>query len=410
MLRHHFAARVGFLLIMALATYVVGQAPQARINLEVRSVTVEAAVVDGIGKPVTSLTPDDFLIYEDGAPRRIESFETTEIPFHTLLLFDCRSLDASEAMVYRSVGPNQYSVAIAKPKNSTLKLGDKILQPERPSMMIFAAARFVEALSPNTLLAIAVTDERGIRLIHDWNGASAEIEIRSACDDRSSGVLLESTFESTAKPKEKVELGYQRRTRSEPQMSTRELRAHDPAWEERMNEPLVARTVSAVIAKLQGTGGRKAVVWFGPVFDRDGISPSFDYGVRTRDLRVDSDFQAALRLISNRTAAYYPVSAHRPLKLVPPGMEYQVDNEEQRTKRLEKLAQASGGRVIYGEKPEAVDSLAEQLNREIGTTYSLSFASQIATPDDRYRKIEVKVRKSGLKVLQSRAGYVPNQN
>jgi len=410
-MRNFPVATVGFLLSMALAAYGIGQKPKARIELDVRSVNVDAAVLDTTGKPVTSLTQKDFIIYDDGEPRQIDAFAATAIPFHTLMVFDCRSLETAEALLYHSVGPNQYSRVITKPKNSTLNPGDKVLQTEKSSMMIFAASRFAEKLETTTHLAIAVTDERGIRLIHDWDRTSAEIEIRSACDDRSLGLLLASTFESKGEPKKmKVQLPSQRLIPSEPTMSTRELRAYNPAFDERMNEPLVAKTVSSVEEKIRGTGGRKAVVWFGPVFDFDGISPSHEYGFKTRDWRVDIDFQAALRMVSNRSAAYFPVSAHETRKLIPPEMEYTVDNEEQRIKRLEKLAQASAGRVVYGEKPEAVDSLADQLNREIGTTYSLSFTSPGSALNDRNHKIEVKVRNSKLTVLQSRAGYFLNEN
>jgi VWFA-related protein len=46
----------------------------------VERVTVDVAVVDQDGQPVAGLTPQDFLIKEEGAPQTIAVFEAIEIP------------------------------------------------------------------------------------------------------------------------------------------------------------------------------------------------------------------------------------------------------------------------------------------------------------------------------------------
>jgi VWFA-related protein len=47
---------------------------------EVELITVDAAVVDGKGQPVTDLTKDDFVVEEDGKPQPIVSFESVSVP------------------------------------------------------------------------------------------------------------------------------------------------------------------------------------------------------------------------------------------------------------------------------------------------------------------------------------------
>ena len=52
-------------------------------------VSVDVAVLDPGGRPLTSLTQEDFLILEDGQPRDIKNFSSVETPYHVLALFDC---------------------------------------------------------------------------------------------------------------------------------------------------------------------------------------------------------------------------------------------------------------------------------------------------------------------------------
>jgi hypothetical protein len=54
--------------------------PQAIFQLEVNHVTVDASVTDQRGNAVAGLTTDDFELFEDGKPQKIDTSSTMDIP------------------------------------------------------------------------------------------------------------------------------------------------------------------------------------------------------------------------------------------------------------------------------------------------------------------------------------------
>ena len=59
------------------------------VKVDVALVTVDVMVSDSTGRAVTTLTKDDFEIYEDGKLQQIRSFEPVDSPYGILLLIDC---------------------------------------------------------------------------------------------------------------------------------------------------------------------------------------------------------------------------------------------------------------------------------------------------------------------------------
>jgi Ca-activated chloride channel family protein len=58
------------------------------VRTDTSLVQLNVGVVDKAGRPVTSLTRNDFVIYEDGVKQSIQHFEPTEAPFSLVLLLD----------------------------------------------------------------------------------------------------------------------------------------------------------------------------------------------------------------------------------------------------------------------------------------------------------------------------------
>ena len=73
--------------------------------------------------------------------------------------------------------------------------------------------------------------------------------------------------------------------------------------------------------------------------------------------------------------------------------------------RMEQLADVSGGRVLYPERLEDIVPLYQQIGRELGTSYSLGYVSSNAAADGYFRRIEVRVRDTSMRLTQSRNGY-----
>jgi VWFA-related protein len=82
---------LGLLLLMTIAIGALAQPAQEpfTVKVDVELVTVDVVVSDAAGRPVTTLTKDDFEVYEDGKLQEIRSFEPVDSPYGVLLLFDC---------------------------------------------------------------------------------------------------------------------------------------------------------------------------------------------------------------------------------------------------------------------------------------------------------------------------------
>ena len=76
------------LLILFCCNTVTAQDTDEVIRTNTSLVQLNVGVVDKQGRPVTSLTQNDFAIYEDGVKQSIQHFEPAEAPFSLVLLLD----------------------------------------------------------------------------------------------------------------------------------------------------------------------------------------------------------------------------------------------------------------------------------------------------------------------------------
>ncbi|HET9943194.1 MAG TPA: VWA domain-containing protein [Terriglobia bacterium] len=71
---------------------------------------------------------------------------------------------------------------------------------------------------------------------------------------------------------------------------------------------------------------------------------------------------------------------------------------------MKQLAEVSGGRAFFPRSVDELSGVYEQIGRDLGRAYSISYASPKA-PDGKFRKIQVKTLDVRLHVAQSRDGY-----
>jgi hypothetical protein len=90
-----------------------------------------------------------------------------------------------------------------------------------------------------------------------------------------------------------------------------------------------------------------------------------------------------------------------------PGTQYTplaLFNLQQIRSRMEQIALATGGRIVFSQNYSDTGSLFEDIVRQLGTSYGMSFtpASEV---DGKFHRIEVRVHGRGTQVHQSREGY-----
>jgi VWFA-related protein len=191
----------------------------------------------------------------------------------------------------------------------------------------------------------------------------------------------------------------------------------------RTDSPVCADTdffgsMAVASSRLQRISGRTGAVVF-----TDGIQER----LRTKTVTVggvrlqrflnsseDEDFQRALRIIrSGKTPFYFvaistdlnPAAADDILHQTTYYSPLVLHNMQQVRSRIEQFAEASGGRVVYPQKHSDYIPLFEQIGRELGSSYSLGYVPPAADSGAALHRIEVRVRRDGLRVRQSRQSY-----
>jgi hypothetical protein len=113
-------------------------------------------------------------------------------------------------------------------------------------------------------------------------------------------------------------------------------------------------------------------------------------------INSDQDPEFGPAVVGRRISGLYPGSS-----------EGILDYSRGVRSRLKQLAEASGGRVLYGNTPQDALALYRDLHLElgIGKAYSLEFLSAKPT-DGGFRTIEASVSNTAFRVIQYRTGYV----
>jgi VWFA-related protein len=341
-------------LTASLLTAIVAQNPTHSITVDVSLVTLDVMVSDTAGRAVTDLTQQEFQIFEDGQPQEIRTFAPVESPYSIVLLID---------------------------RSASMESHWPLMDP--------AIARFVANLKAQDRVSIGAFDERSkkVELLLDWrtveNGSSIQVAINPVTKGNQSISV----------------------TGGGPGVISFRTPAKD-----------FYAAIDWSIQRLAEVGGRKGVLVFtdgrqpgAPVKGTTVDGVTYPYLVDGQD---DGDFRKLLRAVQSSKARFDFVAVNTDLN--PAGDPLQLSSlfDTPLTfgmsvrSRLEQLAKISGGRVSLPKRPEETVKLYEVIAHELGTSYTLGYSPASATlKDGRYHRVEVRSKRQGLKVQQTRDGY-----
>ena len=156
--------------------------------------------------------------------------------------------------------------------------------------------------------------------------------------------------------------------------------------------------------------GRGSVVVF---------SNGYQTGIRRQEISVngiklqrivpaaeDAEFQRLLKMAREGGTPFYFVSVDTDFNPGSRNSDPLQDLQERRA-RVEQLAEASGGRIVFPRESSEVVPLFLQIARELGAFYSLTFTPQ-HTHDGSYHTIDVRVRDENYHIQLARKGYTAN--
>jgi VWFA-related protein len=355
--------------------------PPVTFRVEVNYVEVDALVTDANGNPVVNLTANDFELLEDGKPQKISAFALINIPVEK----SERPLFAS-APIERDVESNEHGDG----RVYLIVLDDLHTHPLRTQLVRAAARRFIERnLGANDIAAIVYTGGRS----DAGQDFTSNRRMLLASVDRFMGNGLRSgTLERLNEYNRQAFAGLT------PD------RINDPTDMERGFQ---ARSTLDTLKKLADfmagiRGRRKAMLFISEGIDYDTLDSVRDaigaatranvsiYGIDPRGLTALGD-----DLIEVDS---FPDDQKLGINLSAMQNELRLSQDSLRT-----LSDETGGFAVVNRNDYG--TAFDRIVRENSAYYVLGFYPTNEKRDGRYRKLEVRVKRPGLRV-RSRKGYL----
>src|SRR5687768_3437025 len=92
------------LVLLGAGASVTAQEVDDVVRTETSLVQLNIGVVDKQGRPITSLTRNDFVVYEDGVKQSIQHFQPVDAPFSLVLMLDMSGSTVTFRSEERRVG------------------------------------------------------------------------------------------------------------------------------------------------------------------------------------------------------------------------------------------------------------------------------------------------------------------
>jgi Ca-activated chloride channel homolog len=352
---HRLLTRVAIAFTLVLS--VVAQDPSFRIRVNVPVVSLEAVVLNSNGRPVTTLKRQDFSIFEDGAPREIQSFSSVESPYSILLLFQ-----------------NTVNVLNQRP------------------FMLDASNKFLETLRPQDRVSVYTTMDFGVRQNLNWRNAQTgkrqEVKVGPPAP-----AIYFNLYEAIDDALGKFG-GIAGRKGMVVLTNGRDYKLYEDTLRAgRVPETTDKSPFQKTLKKVRERGIPLYIVATNT--DKNLVpSPPSLY----RHVALGLDEYEGLRTLPGLRNSGGLVKRKDPSPTVADDFLIEVRS------RLEQFAEASGGRIYFPKDLDEVTPLYEQIGRELGTSYSIGYAPA-AGAGVGIHSIEVRVADPELRVVQSRQSY-----
>ncbi len=374
--------------------------PSVTFRTEVNFVEIDAIVTDDDGNFVEGLTPDDFEIEENGDPQTVETFGVVNIPIESIErpLFADRPIEPDVITNVREYDGRLYLMVLDDLHTAALR--SKVVKD--------SARRFIErSVSRHDQVAIIYTSGR--------SDASQEFtanrERLLASIEKFVGRKLRSpTLERIGE--------YERQLRGR-------LPEAGPPDDSEIRDPLDAqrglqaqtmlRTLKASAELLTNVRGRRKTL----LLISEGVDYNiYDYVNSRASSTVLEDVRDVIANATRGNVAIYSVDPRgltsgleEGMEMLLPSLQPSVDISPQSFARdvrnsqdsLRVLSEETGGVAFVGSNN--IDAAFEQVVLDNSSYYMLGYRPTDENRNGRFRSIEVKVTRPGLRV-RARKGYV----
>lgn len=363
-------------------------------------VSVDVVVRDRSGHVVRDLTAADFEVREDGRPQEILGLSFQEIADDAIT--PLTSADLLEGVAERLMAAPGDAAAAPVPLAAADVAGRRLMvllfdtssmQPDDVQRAVESANRFVqEQMAPADLVAVA-TVSTTLDVLTDFTGDRARVAAALAQLAATDGTATEAADAATA-------------ATDEAAAAETEAAAVETSELDMFNNDVRLRALRTLAESLAPIEQKKAILYFSAGMERSG-----------QDNQVE--LRTAVNAAVRAHVSIYPVDT-RGLQAVAPGgdatrasgrgqslfsgrgVARQFTRLSGSQDTLTSLAADTGGRA-FTDTNDFGEAFA-RIRRDLSAYYLLGYSSTNTAKDGRFRRIQVRVKRDGLRV-EARAGY-----
>ena len=390
-----------------------GSVFRSRLNL----ISVDVIVRDKSGAVVRGLTANDFDIREDGRPQEVSSFSFEQVTQKTLpalasseflagvearlaegMTRPAPSADAKPAVTDAPQAP-MTSEMLAGRRLITLVFDVSSMQPEDVQRAVDSARKYVDQqMTAADLIAVATVGST-LHVLSDFTADRGKVLTALGTLAYTDGTATEAPAATTAATDEAAA------------EATDENLATDAAELDMFNNDVRLRALKTLADALSPIEQKKAILYFSAGMARSG---------QDNQVELRSAINAAVRA----NVAIYAIDT-RGLQAVVPGgdarqasgrgqalfsgrgVEQQFAQLSSSQDTLTSLAADTGGRA-FTDSNDFGEAFA-RVQRDMSAYYLLGYSSTNTARDGRFRRIQVRTKRDGLRV-EARAGYYADRD
>lgn len=378
-----------------------------------RFVRVDVYATDERGRPIDDLTVEDFEVYEDDDRQAVETFELVDVASDVeSLRLDPNSQAEGDALA-RDPRARVF-VVVLDTKHVSLAGSARMRRPLANMLDRLVGPRDVfgvstPQMSPSHMLFGRKTITAADMLDRHWAWGTEGRNVRDGVQTFFEGCYgLESSSplarELIARARERETLGHLQGMVARLGALREEKKSIlivTQGWPQFGRNDGAADRLSAPVPGIYSGGGR--ISRTNPRAAPGQSDPAACAQQASQLLTLDNsrDFRELYELARRANVSFYPVD--------PRGLASFDDIEEARNRRgsLQEIAINTDGEALMHSND--IEGQLRALTDRLGTFYLLGYYSSNTTFDGKFREIEVKVRRPGVKVTARRGYYAPDQ-
>lgn len=354
-------------------------------------VSIDVIVRDNAGNVVRGLTAGDFELREDGRLQAVQTFSFQEITTDAAPAAAPELLAAAEGRAEPAapLTPD----AVAGRRLIVLLFDVSSMQPEDVQRAVDSAAKYVdERMTSADLVAIATIGSR-LDVLADFTGDRTAVAAALARLAYTDGTATDPPAAATTATDEEA-------------AAAEEADASESAELDLFNNDVRLRALKTLADTLAVIDQKKAIVYFSAGMQRSG-----------QDNQVE--LRAAVNSAVRANVSIYPIDTRGLQAVVPGGDARQASGRGQglfsgrgvaqqfgrldaSADTLTSLAGNTGGRAFI-DTNDFGDAFS-RVQRDMSAYYLLGYSSTNGVKDGRFRRVQVRVKRDGLRV-EARAGY-----